>query len=476
MILGLAKTKTSGPFAKFQERYRYDPAGFVLDCIQHKEGPTSYQLEILETLPREKRVAIRGPHGIGKTALASWVVLWGVLTADDCKVPTTASAWRQLTKFLWPEVHKWAGRLKWDRIGRDPFNRDELLTQSLKRGTTCEAYAVASDNADLIEGAHARRVVYIYDESKSVRDETFDASEGAFAGAGDDTDREAYALAISTPGEPQGRFYDIHSRKAGYSDWWTRHVTLSEAIESGRVSRQWAEQRKQQWGETSAVYQNRVLGEFAKHSKDSVISLAWVETANERWHEWVEADKPGAFAGVGVDVGRGGDQSVYALRFGNAIDALRYSSERDTMPVAGRTKGILDANGGYAVVDVIGVGAGVVDRLREQGYEVRAFNAGERTDARDNSGELGFSDKRSAAWWNTRELLSEGVLALPPDDLLTGDLTAPMWRVMSGGVIKVESKENVKKRLRRSTDSADAVIQIVASHLTEVESPFYGFV
>ena len=164
-----------------------------------------------------------------------------------------------------------------------------------------------------------------------------------------------------------------------------------------------------------------------------------------------------------MDVGRGGDKSVYAPKYGDYIGKMHRSNEKDTMPVAGKTLGMI-RNGGDAVIDVIGVGAGVFDRLRElkrkrefPGY-VFAFNAGEKTNMLDQSGELGFADKRSAAWWNLRDKLYEGKIALPPDDKLIGDLTAPKWGVMSGGKIKVESKKEIKKRLGRSTDDGDAVV------------------
>jgi hypothetical protein len=344
--------------------------------------------------------------------------------------------------------------LDWEKIGRDPLSeRTELLSLSIKLATG-EAFALASDNSVMIEGAHAANLLYVFDESKAIPADTWDSAEGAFA-TGD-----VYWLAISTPGEPQGRFYDIHKRAPGYDDWWVRHVTLEEAIVAGRVSRKWAEQRATQWGKTSAVYINRVDGEFATSEDDGIIPLALVELANERWYQWVEDGKPGDFTGVGVDVGRGGDKSVYAKRFDWAIDELMRSSERDVMPVAGRTKGILDKHGGFANVDVIGIGAGVVDRLREQSVDVRPFNASEKTTARDRSGELGFTNKRSAAWWNMREILESEQIALPPDDKLIGDLTAPKWRVMSGGRIQVESKDDIKKRLGRSTDDGDAVVMV----------------
>src|SRR5262245_35543394 len=99
-------------------RYRDDALAFVRDCIAFLPGKdlAPYQADILGNFVSAKRTAVRGPHGLGKTALASWIVLWGILTSDDIKIPVTASAWRQLSKFLWPEIHKWARRLRWDKL------------------------------------------------------------------------------------------------------------------------------------------------------------------------------------------------------------------------------------------------------------------------------------------------------------------------------------------------------------------------
>jgi hypothetical protein len=470
------------PFAVAADRldprphpYRDRRRDFVRECFTWEpgEGPTPYQDEVLAKLDEGRRVALRGPHGIGKTGLLAWVVIhfWVTRDGTDWKCPTTASAWRQLTKYLWPEIHKWLRRARWDVIGRRPIvDRTELLDLSMK-GRTGEAFAVASNVPALIEGAHADHLLYVFDEAKAIPPETFDAAEGAFSGTG-----EALALAASTPGEPNGRFYEICTRKAGLEDWSVRHVTLEEAIAAGRVSREWAEQRRRQWGEHSAVYQNRVEGNFAASDEDGVIPLAWVEAANERWHAWDEAGRPGEFKGVGVDVARGGaDETVlapvYATEDLDAVAELRRYNERDTMAVAGRVGGLLSAAGrGFASVDVVGIGAGVVDRLREthQLWAIVAFNASEATTRRDSSGELGFVNVRSAAWWGLRELLDPGGaaaqagrhVALPPDDELTGDLVAPHWRVRSGGLIAVESKDDIRKRIRRSTDAGDAVVQV----------------
>jgi len=450
----------------FQRQYRNDRVGFVHDVFNWRadESPTKYQDEILAAAETHKRRAVRGPHGLGKTAIAAWEILHFATTRDgsDWKCPTTASSWRQLTKYLWPEVAKWARRIKWDLIGRPMFDkRIELLTLSLKLSTG-EAFAVTSDDHEMIEGAHADSLLYIFDEAKAIKPETFDSAEGALSG-GDTT--EAYALAISTPGECSGRFYDIHSRKPGYEDWWTRHVSLQECIEAGRVSREWAEQRKKQWGEKSAVYQNRVKGEFCSSDSDGVIPLAWIELANERWASWNDSKQWDNFTGVGVDVSRSqnGDKTCLALRHEKVITELRRSTEVDVMSVTGQVAGILRKRGGRAVVDVIGVGAGVYDRLIEQKFKALPFNAGESSAATDRSGELQFLNKRAAAWWQMRELLDPAnceEIALPPDDELIGDLTAPHWKVTSSGKLQIESKDEIRKRLGRSTDTADAVVMI----------------
>ena len=469
-------------------KYYDKPSLFTKECIQWQDGEslTDYQYEALDSLVRYKRYSIRGPHGLGKTMIAAILVHWFALTRDgmgvDWKVPTTASSWRQLTKYLWPEIHKWARRIKWDVVGRAPYDtRKELQTLSLKLSNG-EAFAVASDVPELIEGAHADQIFYVLDESKSIPAATFDAVEGAFSG-GDAQDRSAYALAVSTPGPPVGRFYDIQSHKPGYDDWATRHVTLYEAVNAGRISKKWADQREKQWGKQSAVYKNRVLGEFAESSSDGVIPLAWVEAAVERWHRWKEDDgEIQVLTSIGADLAWGesehADRVCFAYRMGWVVPQLRVFTRQGTMDTVGRLRGIANRYGGIVVVDVIGA-AGVYGRLKEQGTPVLPFNAsrkavrledGHEVPLTDRSGELEFLNLRAAAWWRLRELLDPetGVpIALPPDDdeagiTLLQELTTPTWRVNSTGKIQILEKEKIIPLLGRSPDCADAVVDAFA--------------
>lgn len=450
-------------------KYYYDPIAFAADCIDWQgPGLTVYQEEVLDILSGKKRCAVRGPHGLGKSTLGAVAVLWFALTRDatgtDWKIVTTAGAWRQLINYLWPEIRKWANRLRWEKVRDRPFSKNELLNLNL-RLTHGAASAAACTNPALIEGAHADSLLFVYDESKAIPAGTFDACEGAFSGTG-----ESLVLALSTPGAPQGRFYDIHTRrgdKDGYRDWNIKHVTLAEAIAANRISEGWAHDRAVQWGENSSLYQNRVLGEFYAGEEDSIIPLSWVESAVERWYEWEAEGKPdfGNPHTLGVDVARAGeDKTVIAVRWDHVITELRESHHEDTMQTTGRVAGIQESDESTtAIVDVIGVGAGVVDRLREMGNKVQPFNAAAKTNRKDVSGELGFVNTRAAAWYNLREQLDPSqtpILCLPDDENLIGDLVAPKaGEVMSGGKLKVESKDDIKKRIGRSTDHGDAVVQ-----------------
>lgn len=449
----LARTRLS--------RWIVSPTCWADECLNVRLA--GYQSEVLEDLVRRHRVALRGPHGLGKSFIGAVIVNWFATTRDlagkDWKIITTASAWRHLEVYLWPEIHKWADRIDFETLGRTPFNpRTELLDLRLKLNHGA-ATAVASNQPERIEGAHADELLYLLDEAKIIPPATWDSVEGAFSGAGGDTGANAYALAMSTPGPPAGRFYDIHRRAPGYEDWHVRHVTLDEAVAAGRISREWAEQRARQWGVDSAMYANRVKGEFHADDEDSVIPLAWIEAAIERWHEWDRAGRPspGGPLWTGVDVGRGGDETVLADRDGWAI-TLTANRRRDTMATVAQ----LQAREGRPIIDVIGLGAGVYDRLRELGAKPMAYTGSGKTTARDRTGKLGFSNVRSAAYWRVRELLEPAFLpnlALPPDDLMISDLTTPTWRMLTGipPKIQVEAKDDVVKRLGRSPDRGDAV-------------------
>lgn len=407
------------------------------------------------------------------TALASIIILWYALTRDgkDWKIATTASVYQQLTHFLWPEVHKWADRIRWDKVGRPPFREGFEIVQMSVRLESGRAFAMspgknsfATQKTASIEGAHAAHMMYVFDESKVVPDAAFDSAEGAFS-----TDTEAYAVAISTPGDPFGRFYDIQMRKPGYSDWWVRHVTKDECIAAGQMSPEWAEQRAQQWGVESATYINRVLGDFAEGQEAvGVIPRAWVKLAQARWKAMMESDEARANAemaieGYGIDIGSSPNRTVLASRYPTGVFALEtLPSTIDLMVLADRIATITRPRNRWARVDSVGLGAGVYDRLRQMGVRTQAYDARDSAvGKRDRTGEITFGAMRSYAYWYLRDLLNPAYgfpIALPDDPELEDELCAHLYKQRESGKYQVSDKEFIEKKLKRSPDKSDAVV------------------
>ena len=478
-FLGAAK-KTS-----VVDRYWADPVRFAEECIEWPEGErlTDYQVDIDRHLVTERRVCARGPRGYGKSAGFAIVILWFAITRELArvawKIVTTAGGWSQLRDYLWPEIHLWASRIRWDLLGIEPWRRDrELLTLGiqLKHGSAIAANPKVSAR---IEGGHAEQFLYVFDEAKLIPATTWDSAEGSAASA--TGKRELRWLAQSSGGDADGRFYDISMGKV--EGWWPRHVTKDEAIAAGRMDKPWAEKMRRLWGEDSPPYQNHVLGNFAKTGGDhSVIRYSDVERAVERWREWNRDGRPGEWpqSALGVDVGTGNlgrDPATIARRCGRVIaeiEVFRFKDQYPEMELVGHVKARL-VRGGHGVVDGIGQGSGVISRCLEQDLDVRGFIASGKSEAKDKSGLYGFTNQRSQWWWWLREQLADPDcdIALPDDPILHRELIEPRWSVTSNSRIQVESKDEVAARLKKlesrkaldeggSTNRADAVIQAFA--------------
>lgn len=493
-----------------------------------------YQREVLNNWTKYSRQAVRGPRGMGKTFIAAISVLHFALTHDglDWKVITTASTWAQLENYLWPEIHKCARLLRWDKIGRDPFNdRYELQNTKLKLKTGL-AVAVSPEKEEAIEGGHADHMFFVYDEAKIIPPPLWDSVEGTFSNVSSqeafgisgisevggisesgtcgisesaevsDDRQTAHVFAISTPGEPKGRFWEIHAHRPGFEDWHTIHITKDDAIRAGRMSEEWAEQRKRQWASNPQLYYNHVLGEFHESDEDVLIPLAWVELAFERWdtrqRELALGLDQGDLTSVGADVGSGGSSGdpctmayVYDDVYVDKIDRFGANSkENATMEMAGRIKGVIDSTGTHVFLDVIGIGTGTYQRLKEMeiGGKVLPFVASAKVPIKmnkDKTGQFRFANLRAAMWWIGREMLNpedgENV-ALPRSDDLLGELTTPHFEIRSNATIFVESKQDIRKRLKRSTDLADAVLQglvgprLIVRNMAKVYVPGRGYI
>lgn len=206
-----------------------------------------------------------------------------------------------------------------------------------------------------------------------------------------------------------------------------------------------------------------LYGDFNAGIEDDpwqVIPTTWVEQAQARWSK---PQRLAPMSSLGVDVARGGkDQTVIARRHDMWFDELLTYPGAET-PNGPATAGLVIAamrNRAPIHIDVIGVGSAPYDFLVQANQQVIGVNVSEKAFGTDKSGRLSFINQRSESWWKMREALDPNNntgIALPPDKELLSDLCAPKWE-LQGSKVKVESREDIVKRIGRSPDKASAVI------------------
>lgn len=221
-------------------------------------------------------------------------------------------------------------------------------------------------------------------------------------------------------------------------------------------------------------------GDFTAGAKDDefqVIPTEWIRMAQDRWKE----NDGEQMEAIGVDVAQGGDDfTVMAPRWKGKsvrhwVDRLKKwkgAETPDGATVAGlfiqtqrhAAQANIDMGGGY--------GGSTYEKLNEAEVSCYGFVPSEASSARTSDGRLGFRNKRAESTWRLRELLSpesEEKVALPPDAQLRADLASYRWKLVSGGIIQVEAKDDIKKRIGRSPDDGDAVIIAMATGSRRVQ-------
>jgi hypothetical protein len=254
---------------------------------------------------------------------------------------------------------------------------------------------------------------------------------------------------FANPTRTSGYFYRSHHQNR---DQWRTYVVPCQA--SSRVSPEYPLQIAREYGDQSNVYRVRVLGEFPLSEDDSVIPLGLIEAA-------VGRDVSPTVAAIvwGLDVARfGDDTTALCKRQGNVIlEPVREWRKLDLMQTAGiiakeYRETPFEKRPAAINVDVIGLGAGVVDRLQEIGLPVRGINVGEAP--ADDSGR--YMRLRDQLWFEARDWFDTRAVTMPKDDGLMSELVTPKYKLESSGKIKVESKDDMKKRGVKSPNKADA--------------------
>lgn len=422
------------------DTYRNDPLGFVKDVLGVTLDP--WQEELLSAVGRgERRISIRSGHGVGKTAGCSFVVVHQLVTRYPQKTVMTAPTEGQLMNALFPEVRIWLKRLPPFILDLFELQSDRIFLRADKDGSFVSAKTSSAERPEAMAGVHADEgwVLLVCDEASAIPEQVYEAAAGSMSGW------NCCTILISNPTRNTGLFFDTHHRLKG--EWFTLHVSC---LDSKRVAPDFVRQIISTYGEDSNAYRIRVLGEFATSDDDVLIPAEWVDSAIKRD---VMLD-PLADLTYGLDVARyGGDKCVLIKRKGNVVVDIIWWAYCDTMETVGRTAQHAKADSPNEIcVDSIGLGAGVADRLRELGFNVRDVNVSEASAMNPQAAKL-----RDELWIACKDWLGSRAVKLPPHDDLRQDLCAPTYGFTGNGKTKVEGKAEIKKRLRRSPDFGDAL-------------------
>lgn len=434
-------------------RAQRDPAWFASEVLGVHWW--SKQRTIAESVRDHRRTAVRSGHGVGKTYVAAGVALWFLYSFPDSRVISTAPTWQGVEKLLWHEINRLhAG-------ARFPLGGD-CLSVEVRLADGRFAIGLSSDPArsEAFQGHHARNILVIFDEASGIDRRIFEAAEGYMTTAG------ARMLLIGNPTQPAGVFFDAFHEHT--DEYHTLHVSAldSPAITGEQVPDEvrarltgpdWVDDKRSSWGEDSPLFHVRVLGDFSTAADDTVISLSTIERARARQVTPSAAHQP---VTISCDVARfGSDETVIARRIGDQVRIVETYVGKPTTHTIGRI--VAEARRWprqhlQIVVDDDGVGGGVTDVLREQGWPVVAFRGGARAWQYTE-----YPNRRSELWFVASDQL--GDLDLDTDDRLAADLTAPKYAMDSQGRRVVERKDVTKKRLGRSPDRGDAVLLTLAA-------------
>lgn len=436
------------PFGKWLDRYYDDPVLFVQEVFG--KDPSRWQADALNAIALGyRRISIRSGHGVGKSTFASWAAAWYFLTRYTCKVVITAPTSAQLFDALFAELKGQMRLLRPELQQLFDIQSERIILLSAPEEVFISARTSRAEQPEAMQGVHADNVMLIADEASGVPEAVYEAAVGSMSG------HSAVTMLLGNPTQSSGLFYDTHHKLK--DQWFTMKVSCLDVPE--RVSQTFVEEVANTYGEHSNAYRVRVLGEFPKGDDDTVIPLEDLEAAKVR----DVRPSPNASVTWGLDCARfGNDRTVLTKRKGPALlEAQAVRRNYDTMQTAGWIVDEWNATPAFLrpveiCVDVIGIGAGVADRLRELGLPVVDVNVSEAPSFSEKytnlRSELWF---KGAEWFKARKCtIKEGSSAL------VDELAMTRFKFLSNGKRYVESKDDIKKRTRdrSSPDLADSFL------------------
>jgi hypothetical protein len=464
--------------------FNTDPLGFVLHCypwgqpgtpLADFDGPDAWQREALEEIGRQVRarafngrdavdpirLLVSSGHGIGKSTLQAWLVNWIMSTRPGCRGTVTANTATQLDTKTWAAIQYWTKlclTAHWFEC-----NTQRLYFKGQRESWFCSPQSCKEENSEAFAGQHAATStsLYIIDEGSAVPDKIYEVAEGGL------TDGEPMIFVFGNPTRNTGAFH----RAAFGADRNRWIVYCIDSRTSKFTNKKWIAELLESFycsgDEDSDVFRVRVRGLPPRASDLQFIDGESVTAAQARAVDTLEDDP----LVCGLDVARGGmDANVFAFRLGLDARSLPMikipgTKTRDTTVLIAAACEVLDkeyrcGDGklrqvSMLFIDGTGIGGPIYDRLVQLGYGSRVMEVQFGAEAPEATHGQKFANMRGWIWGKCRDWLKRG--AIPKDEQLAIELTAPDYTHDKRDRILLESKEHMKARGVASPDAADAL-------------------
>lgn len=462
-------------------RYRHDPLGFVRwafpwgeknTSLEEMDGPEEWQCEQLKRIGARLRAAgpegcvieedVSSGHGIGKSAMVSWMILWAIATSTDTRGVVTANTDSQLRTKTWAELGKWYGLF----IARQLFTLTATALYVAEDPIREKTWRIdqipwSKERSEAFAGLHnqGKRILVIFDEASAIDDSIWEVTEGALT----DANTEILWLRYGNPTKTSGAFF---KRCTQPGKRWDARSGLVEASTSRRNTYSRVDSRSvrfsnkkqiQAWvdeyGEDSDFVRVRVKGEFPRAGYANFISPELVFQARRRTIGLSAYQAYPKF--LAVDPARFGDDfSVITLRQGMKVHFQVALSGFDGVDLAGRIFEIVRKEKGITCIayDAIGNGADLDSALRRMQGLPALIPVQWGQPAKDDKQ---YFNQRSECWGRMREWLENG--QIPDDDTLAEELVSLDYGNDAKFRIQLQSKKDSKKNGGKSPDRADSL-------------------
>jgi len=435
---------------------RYDPIFFASAVLG--ADLQQWQKDFLLAVRDHDQISVRSGTGVGKTMAVAVAVLWLVFTHNPVLIACVSASEAQLKTGIWKEVETWYRRMPaWARDLLE-IQTERIFQVGDPSGAQAVARTANADKPEALQGLHSEgNMIVLCDEASGIADPVFDALRGAMSSHGSKT------ILISNPTRTSGFFYETHRHPTFSTEWKTFHIPATPQF-STRITQKFVDSMLKQYGsEDDPQYKMRVLGEFPEVEDMVVIPRSIIEPAIT--NQAVEEERGLIYWGIDVARSTSRDRTTIAKRQANTLlEPIIGWRSNDLMDTVGRIlkeyQMTPEELKPYEIfIDTCGVGGGVYDRLKEHSLPVRSINVSMEPFDKEK-----YMRLRDELWFKTREWFNRKnrkfKVRIESDitayQQLVNELCVPSYSYTSSNRMKVEGKDELRKRCKFSPDMADA--------------------